>query len=60
MESIKWDNRDCQTDYDTYRRCPPYSCETHVSTRGEILSLLESGWPICPECGADMFPADWE
>jgi len=58
MEPIKWDNRGCQKDYDFGRRCPEYSCETPVSTHGEIISLLESGWPICPECGDDMTPID--
>ena len=33
---------------------------TDISTRGDILTLLESGWPICPSCGADMEPLDDE
>jgi len=35
-------------------RCPAHDDEvstTDISTRGDILTLLESGRPICPSCG---------
>ena len=44
-------------------RCTTHDDEvstTDISTRGDILTLLESGWPICPSCGADMEPLDDE
>jgi hypothetical protein len=69
MQPIKWDNREClieqltkspiaETHNIVYKKCTPYSCETPVSTHGEIIALLHSGWPICPECGADMIPVE--
>ena len=54
LPPLKWRNDDCQTDYDVLRRCEPCEQEAPVATHGEIITLLSSGWPICPECGSDM------
>lgn len=44
-------------------RCPTGdggASTTDISTRGDILTLLDSGWPICPFCGEDMEALDHE
>lgn len=56
MKPIKWDNRDCQKDYDYLQRCPLYEYKTPVNSHADIVSLLKGGWPICPDCGRDMAP----
>lgn len=57
MEPIKWVNAQCQ---DTLKenKCDLYSCETPVGSHGDIIYLLESGWPICPECGDELSPVE--
>lgn len=38
-------------------RCPTDDgglATTDISTRCDVLTLLDSGWPICPYCGEDM------
>jgi hypothetical protein len=58
LKPIKWGNLSCRKNYDTIRRCTEYQCETPVGSHAEIISLLDGGWPICPECGDEMSPLD--
>ena len=52
LPPLAWQNLDCPDS------CETKKCETPVATHADILILLESGWPICLECGSDMIPVE--